>query len=366
MANDKVKSANAAETNKTECITNQITELRREIDYNTRDYAIDFLVTQFNNGEFFINPDYQRNFVWDTVRKCRFIESILLGYPIPFMFFSDNDDGRCDIVDGAQRTSTLEQFLSDGLVLSDLRKLTELNGYTFKQLPPPIQRKFSKTTLRIIALEEGTSLEVRQEIFSRINTSALELNKTETRRGAYTGEFMKFMSECSEKPLFRKLCPVSDDSKKRYEDIELITRFFAYTNNYKSFDHEVSDFLDEFVEIHKNEFDKPAFEKEFDAMLNFVDMYFQNGFRRSPNGKFVPRARFEAIAVGVALALREKSGLSPAIPTDWVDITIDDGQRFKYHTTTHASNNKNRVVGRIEYVKNMLLYGEERTDEINS
>jgi hypothetical protein len=355
-----------AEPSKMDNITRQITELRREIDYNTRDYAIDFLVLQFKNGEFFINPDYQRNFVWDTARKCRFIESILLGYPIPFMFFSDNDDGRCDIVDGAQRTSTLEEFLNGDLALSDLLKLTELNGYTFKQLPSSIQRKFGKTTLRIIALEEGTSLEVRQEIFNRINTSALALNKTETRRGALTGKFMKFMTDCSEKPLFRKLCPISDDSKKRYEDIELITRFFAYTNNYQAFEHEVSIFLDEFVEKHKNSFDKEVFEAEFDTMLVFVDKYFSNGFRRSASGKFVPRARFEALAVGVALALREKSDLTPAVSTDWADITTENGERFKYHTTTHASNNKNRVVGRIEYVKNMLLYGEERINEVNS
>jgi hypothetical protein len=360
MNNNEATGANSAVLNDTDSITNQITELRREVDYNTRDYAIDFLVAQFKDGEFFINPEYQRNFVWDIVRKCRFVESILLGYPIPFMFFSDNDDGRCDIVDGAQRTSTLEEFLSNDLMLADLKKLTELNGFTFAQLPPPIQRKFSKTTLRIIALEEGTSLEVRAEIFNRINSSALDLKPTEIRRGAYTGEFMKFMTECSKKSLFRKLCPISDNSEGRYEDIELITRFFAYTNDYQSFEHDVSGFLDDFVENHKNQFDKSAFEAEFDAMLSFVDKYFPNGFKRSANGKFVPRARFEAIAVGVALALREKGDLSPAVPTDWADITTGKGARFKYHTTTHASNNKNRVVGRIEYVKNMLLYGEER------
>jgi hypothetical protein len=352
--------SNTISTAKTESINNQITDLRREVDYNTRDYAIDFLVTQFKDGEFFINPEYQRNFVWDTVRKCRFIESILLGYPIPFMFFSDNDDGRCDIVDGAQRTSTLEEFLSNDLILSNLKKLTELNGFTFRQLPPPVQRRFCKTTLRIIALEEGTSLEVRAEIFNRINSSALDLKPTEIRRGAYTGEFIKFMTECSAKPLFRKLCPISDDSKNRYEDIELITRFFSYTNDYKSFEHGVSDFLDNFVESHKNQFDRSALETEFDAMLNFVDKHFPNGFRRSANGKFVPRARFEAISVGVALALRERDDLVPVVPTDWADITTEDGARFKYHTTTHASNNKSRVVGRIEYVKDMLLYGEER------
>ncbi|MCL2016243.1 MAG: DUF262 domain-containing protein [Defluviitaleaceae bacterium] len=358
MKNNNEIYENTADKN--ENIFNQIKNLRREVDYNTRDYAIDFLVAKFKAEEFFINYDYQRQFVWDNQRKCQFIESILLGYPIPFMFFSENDDGRCDIVDGAQRTSTLEKFLSNDLVLSNLKKLTELNGLTFNQLPPPIQRKFNTTTLRVIALEEGTSLDVRQEIFNRINTSAMPLNTTETRRGAYAGKFMDFMKICAEKPLFRKLCPISENNKKRFEDIELITRFFAYVNNYQAFEHEVADFLDNFVESHKNEFDRNAFETEFDAMLNFVEKYFPKGFRRNATGKFVPRAGFEAISVGVALALREKADLIPAIATNWTDIASPEGERFKFHTITYASNSKNRIVSRLEYVKNMLLYGEER------
>ena len=360
MKNSNGISISTIAPDKTESISNQITDLRREVDYNTRDYAIDFLVKKFKDDEYYVDPEYQRKFVWDSARKCRFIESILLGYPIPIMFFSENDDGRFDIVDGAQRTYTLEEFLNNDLVLSGLKKLTELNGFTFGQLPPPIRRKFNNTTLRIIVLEEGTSLEVRQEIFSRINTSALPLTKTETRRGAYAGAFMDFMKACSEKPLFIKLCPISNDNKKRFEDIELITRFFAYVNNYQTFEHEVADFLDAFVESHKNDFDKDVFEAEFDAMLGFVEKYFPNGFKRSAAGKFVPRARFEAIAVGVALALRENCDLIPAASTSWTDISTEEGARFKFHTTTHASNNKNRVLGRIEYVKNMLLYGEER------
>jgi hypothetical protein len=366
MGQNEIKNANTVSPNQSKGIVKQFDELRREIDYNTRDYAIDFLVNQFRGSEFFINPEYQRNFIWDTRRKCRFIESILLGYPIPFMFFSDNDDGRCDIVDGAQRTSTLEEFLNSDLKLSDLKKLTKFNGLTFEQLPPPVKRKFSKMTLRVIALEEGTSLEARQELFDRINTSALNLNKTETRRGAFPGQFVQFMTECSDKDLFKKLCPISSNSLKRYEDIELITRFFAYTNNYQAFDHSVGDFLDEFVKRHKNEFDKPTFESEFNTMLNFVVTHFPCGFKRTKDAKFVPRARFEAISVGVALALREKPDLTPAVPTNWADINTEEGASFKYHTTTHASNNKNRLVGRIEYVKNMLLFGKEHIDGVNS
>jgi hypothetical protein len=160
-------------------VLDQIIELSREFDYNTYDFTVDFLVSQFNNGYCFINRDYHRKFDWDQHCKCCFIESILLRYPVPTIFLSDNNDGRREIIDGAQRISTLEQFLSNDLVLSNLKKLTKLNGYKFDQLPPSIQRKFRETFLRTIVLDEGTSLEVRAEFFNRINSSRFPITQTE-------------------------------------------------------------------------------------------------------------------------------------------------------------------------------------------
>ena len=344
-------------------IIKQIYNLRSEIDYTTRDYAIDYLVDQFKKDEFFIPSEYQRKFVWKDDRKCRFVESILLGYPIPFMFFSDTDDGRSEIIDGAQRTCTLEEFLDDSLTLNGLTKLTYLNGYTFSHMPISIQRKLSKTTLRVVLLQEGTTLEVRQEIFNRINTSALEVNPIEIRRGSFPGAFMDFLTDCANNELFIKLCPVSAYTKQRYEDIELVLRFFAFLNNYKAYANRVDEFMDNFLKDHQHIFDKDSFESEFKKMLKFVKKNFEFGFRKSKNAKSVPRARFEALAVGSALALRENPDLTPAVPTNWVNIDSEEGANFKYHTTTHSANNKSRLIGRIEYVRDMLLTGKGRGRE---
>lgn len=65
----------------------QIRNLRKEIDYNTRDYTIDFLIQQFRENEFYIPDEYQRQYIWNEADKNRFIESVLLGLPIPLMFF---------------------------------------------------------------------------------------------------------------------------------------------------------------------------------------------------------------------------------------------------------------------------------------
>ena len=331
----------------------QIKALRKEIDYDTRDYSIDFLVQQYRENEFYIPDEYQRQYIWENANKNRFIESILLGLPIPFMFFSDTDDGRCEIIDGAQRTQTLEEFMSDELVLSNLKKLTKLNGFTYTDLPEYFKRKFNKTTMRIIVLSDETTIEIRQEIFNRINTTGIRANPSEIRRGSYAGPFMDFLKECTKNPVFIKVCPVSETSKKRYDDLELVLRFFAFLNNYKNFNHRVDEFLDKYVENIQNNFDRDLFKTEFDNMLAFVERYFENGFRKTKTSKSTPRVRFEAIAVGVGLALRERPDLVPQ-SMSWLD-----SDEFKMHTTTHASNSPMRVSGRVEYVRDMLLAGEK-------
>lgn len=328
----------------------QIKNLRKEIDYTTRDYSIDFLVQKFREDEFYIPDEYQRQFIWDDDKKSLFIESVLLGLPIPLMFFSDTEDGRCEIIDGAQRTQSLEAFMSNDLELTNLKKLDSLLGFKYDDIPEYFKKKFDKTNIRVVVLSDETTLDIRQEIFTRINTSGVKANPIEVRRGQFMQtDFMRFIKECSEDDIFLKLCPLSETLKKRYEGQELVLRFFAYLNNYKKFEHRVDQFIDDYVDSNKGTFNRDEFLKEFKGMLDFVDKNFPYGFAKSKNAKSTPRVRFEAIAVGVALALRENEKLI-VNNVDWIG-----SDEFRVHTTSHASNSPNRVTGRIEYVRDMLL-----------
>ena len=328
----------------------QIKNLRKEIDYTTRDYSIDFLVQKFREDEFYIPDEYQRQFIWDDNKKSLFIESVLLGLPIPLMFFSDTEDGRCEIIDGAQRTQSLEAFMSNDLELTNLKKLDSLLGFKYDDIPEYFKKKFDKTNIRVVVLSDETTLDIRQEIFTRINTSGVKANPIEVRRGQFMEtDFMRFIKECSEDNVFLKLCPLSETLKKRYEGQELVLRFFAYLNNYKKFEHRVDQFVDDYVNSNKDTFNRDEYLKEFKGMLDFVDKNFPYGFAKSKNAKSTPRVRFEAIAVGVALALRENEKLI-VNNVDWIG-----SDEFRVHTTSHASNSPNRVTGRIEYVRDMLL-----------
>lgn len=151
-------------------IAEQIREKKQEVRFSTREYVAEYLIDKFKEEDFFIPFEYQRNFVWTDKDCSYFIESVLIGLPIPYMFFADTDDGRTEIVDGAQRMNALVNFVNDDLKLADLKILTSVNGKTFSELPIEVQRRFSNASFRVVYLEEGTTVEVRQEIFRRINS----------------------------------------------------------------------------------------------------------------------------------------------------------------------------------------------------
>ena len=124
---------------------------------------------------------------------------------------------------------------------------------------------------------------------------------------------------------------------------------FAYSNCYLEFDHAVKDFLDEFLIKNQDTFDEAAYTSEFTAVLTFVENNFPFGFAKTKTSKITPRVRFEALSVGVALALRQ----NPTLTVSNVDWMKSD--EFRRLTTSDASNNQGKLKERVEYVRDQLL-----------
>ncbi|MDZ8088780.1 MAG: DUF262 domain-containing protein [Nostoc sp. DedQUE12b] len=337
----------------------EIREKQKPVDYDTKEYPVEILVQKYMDGkdddtnELFI-PDYQREMAWDDTRQSKFIESVLLGLPIPYIFVADipdqENEARLEIIDGTQRIRTLVRFINNELILDKLDKLRQLNGFTFGDLSLARQRRFKRTTLRMIQLTEKADEEVRRDMFERINTGSVVLNDMEKRRGIQRGPFLVLIEELSKNTKFMKLCPFSEALILRREPQEFVLRFFAYLNNYKNFERQVNEFLNEYLEKNNNDkIDTEGMKAEFQSMLDFVERYFPNGFRKGKKHTTTPRIRFEAISVGVALALREKSEFEP-VSMEWLN-----SEQFKEYTTSDASNSRPKVIRRIEYVRNQLL-----------
>ncbi len=345
------------------------------VDYQIREYPIEVLVDKFTKwsedgkNEIFV-PDYQRDLVWDDKRQSKFIESLLIGLPIPYLFVADVGhenpelEGRLEIVDGTQRIRTLSRFLKDELQLDELAKLPALKGFKFSDLPLSRQRRFNRITLRLIELTEKADEETRRDMFDRINTGAVGLNDMESRRGRLTGPFMEWVKTASSDPVFVELTPISTAAQKRFEREELAARFFALSDRLDKFGTPdygkvVSDFVDDYAKdmnaiLSAEEADgttttADSLKAKWDNMISFVKENFEFGFAKSKSSRSTPRVRFDAISVGISLAQASKHDLNKNT-SEWLNSV-----EFKKFTTSDAANNRSRVLGRINFVKEQLL-----------
>jgi len=334
-------------------IQQQINEKSSLYDYMSKDYPFEVLYSKFGDEEnldaTLYVPSYQREFVWDPKKQSRFIESVLLGVPLTPFLVSEDDESRLEIIDGSQRIRTLIAFFDNKLRLRNLKKLNEINGSKYIDLPRKTQNYFKNRDFKVI-ITNVAEMDIKQDIFNRINTSSEPLSDSEIRKGSYAGEFYSLILELKDDTIFKRICPVSKKKEPRGEYEELILRFFAYIDRYKSFKHDVANFLNSYLDdMNAITFEKEEYIAKFDLMKNFVKQYFPNGFRKESSNQSVPRVRFEAISVGVFMALEEKPSLSTP-NMDWLD-----SEGFKIQTTSDASNNPNRLQNRIEFVRDGLL-----------
>lgn len=332
----------------------QIVEKQKIVDFDIKEFTIELLVSKYKNrleegdSDIYV-PEYQRNFVWENDRQAKFIESVLLGLPIPYIFTADNE-GRLEIVDGSQRIRTLSRYLDGDLKLQGLEVLTALNGFTFNDLSRARQRKIQNSTIRMIALSDKSDEEVRFMMFERINTGSIVLKDMEKRKGIFGGKFIDFVyDDCTKHPLFVKNTRFTDRLEKRGEPQELVVRFYAYSESYKNVKGGVNDFLNAFVKSKNKEFDRAQMVEEFDRMLRFVDEWMPGKFTKGPASEKTPRIRFDALAVGVNLALRERPDLVPK------DLSWLDSSEFQRLVSGGGQNAPTAIEARIDFVKDHLL-----------
>ncbi|KAA8997654.1 DUF262 domain-containing protein [Affinibrenneria salicis] len=350
-------------------VDNDIRTAQKNIVYNVREWSIELVLQKYSDGlddgsnELFI-PDYQRDYKWEPRIASRFIESILLDFPIPYLYIADvNDDdpefdGRVEIIDGSQRIRAIYYFCNDQLFLSDLKEIKELEGFTFSDLPSGRQRRFLRESLRLVELKGDVKEEHRRDLFERINSGVKRLEAMEVRHGsdaAASPFYRNVLIPCSENGLFSELAPLSNKKRSSGDHRELVLRFFAYLNALDEYKGFVREFLDEYLNKQAESVsvnNTQEYIEEFERMLEFVRQHFPIGFKKTLTSKTTPRARYEALAVGTALALRADPSLQqPVIPVaQWLFE-----KEFELIVTADSANNVSQLKQRINFVKNKIL-----------
>ena len=202
-----------------------------------RDYPIDDLlirqetrtvyevVRRINKDFYVMNPDFQRDLVWEEARQSKLIESVIMRIPLPVFYLAEDEQGRMVVVDGLQRLSTFRKFLQDELVLR-LSHQRELEGKKFSDLNPKLQNRVEDCNLIFYIIDSKVAESVRLDIFERVN-SGVPLTRQQMRNSLYMGRATRFLRKEAATEIFVNTTGRSLKSKTM-RDREFVNRFCAF------------------------------------------------------------------------------------------------------------------------------------------
>jgi Protein of unknown function DUF262 len=254
----------------------------RKLFTHPYDFIIRSLKDQVDDGTLVLADDFQRRRVWDDTKASRLIESLLINVPIPVCYFAELEDGSYSVIDGQQRLTAIYRYLNDEFKLRSLRIRSDLNKQKFSQLGISDRRSIQSRSIRCVLIQKESHPEIRFDVFDRLNSNSVKLNRQELRNSLYKGDLNKLIKELSENETFKKLRR-SENVDKRMNDCEMILRFFAFYFDRVNYQGNLAKFFDNYLQagikmssevIHNHR-------EIFLKTINDVDCVFgENSFRR--------------------------------------------------------------------------------------
>ena len=288
------------------------------------------LINRYDEDEL-VKPELQRHYIWDRIEASRFIDSLLLGLPVPSIFLARTPDEKLLIIDGYQRIMTVRDYVrgvfsrdGKGFRLARSEKVNpRWRGRSFVELSDADQRKIKNTTIHAIIFvqkhpdHDDTSL---FQVFERINTSGRTLLPQEIRNCVAQGSLNSLLFELNSDQRWRALFGLKE-AECRMRDMEFVLRFFALSSTeYRTSETErlsLKKFLDTYMKRHAaaNESEIQTLRERFLASVGLVhDLFGSSAFHNvSPSAPEKLVAKFSPtlcdsllIAADRALASRVK------------------------------------------------------------
>lgn len=279
------------------------------------DWTVETILSQLNKQNIQLNPNFQRRDAWGTARKSRFIESIIIGLPIPQLVLAEqkNERGKFLVLDGKQRLLSLLKFTASkddrklGFALSQLEARPDLRRAKFFDLneKPELEadlNSFLNYSIRTVIIRNWPNNEFLYQVFLRLNTGSVKLSPQELRQAMAPGAFSTFVDDYAlkAKPLMRLLG--RDDPDPRMRDVELLVRHLAFINYLDAYRGRMKSFLDEYCELenrrwatHADTIQRQA--DEFSAAIEaLMGIFGEQRVARKPNSNSMNRAIFDVLA----------------------------------------------------------------------
>lgn len=313
------------------------------------------------SGILVTSPPFQRRVAWNTARQSLFIESLILGLPIPPLVLAESksNPGQFYVLDGKQRLTAIKSFFDsesplklEGLELLD----SQLNGKTLRDLRASKELRrylgsLQSQPIRTVVVRNWKSPSLLHLIFSRLNKAAVPLASHELRQSIYPGPFTNYINEQSALRSGIKRARRLGEPDFRLRDAESMLRYIGIRTNRPAYGGDLKQFLDRVLQGGN-----AAFESSSDGLARLLDdldlavettfrIFGDRAFLRFDAGKekYLPRfnaAVFDAITWHFALPkVRAAAEKNPSLVVDAFErLSRTDAQFAAFLTATTKTN----------------------------
>ncbi|PIQ20428.1 MAG: hypothetical protein COW65_15010 [Cytophagales bacterium CG18_big_fil_WC_8_21_14_2_50_42_9] len=206
------------------------------------DWTTETITNQLFKENIDLDPKFQRRDAWTSQAKSKFIESLILGLPIPQIILAEKKDakGKYIVIDGKQRLLTIRKFFAEGandefkpLKLTGLSILNQLNGKTnadlmnnprFSQIIDQLQNQ----TIRTTVIKNWPNESFLFTVFLRLNTGSIKLSPQELRQALHPGNFIDFADNFSIESDAIKTMLNLNAPDFRMRDVEIVIRYYNF------------------------------------------------------------------------------------------------------------------------------------------
>ena len=319
------------------------------------DMPVESLVRRIGREDIFV-PEFQRRFVWSQGQASRFVESLILGLPVPGIFlFREPDTRKLMVVDGQQRLLTLSSFYA-GLIRERKFRLIqvseEFEGQTYHDLSEEDRRSLDDAIVHATIFRQDEPTGDRSSVYSvfeRLNTGGSVLHPQEIRSCVYRGPLIALLEDLAKDPDWRGLYGPASTRKK---DEEIILRFLALHNALETYGSPMKRFLNGFSEVHRDWSAEagPPFPTQFrGAVRTIAEAIGRRAFRPE---RALNVAVADAVLCGVAHRL--EADCAPA-DSAWVSAWEELLERLKSDDLISGGTaHEDRVNGRVSLAREVF------------
>jgi hypothetical protein len=184
------------------------------------------IVRRIKDNRFIMDPDFQRDFIWDPGKQSKLIESMVMRIPLPVFYLAEREDGKTVVVDGLQRLTTFLRFMDNSFPLKNLEFAKELNGKRYSDLLLKLQNRIEDTQLILYLIDSKVPEQAKLDIFDRVN-GGVPLTRQQMRNSIYCGNATRWLKEQVTSEDFILATGRSLD-RRTMRDRECVNRFCAF------------------------------------------------------------------------------------------------------------------------------------------